>query len=178
VPIGGNLAIFFQGRKNAMPRRRHFLTGIGATLLFVCAPGLSIGAARLRMRATSLTKQSHWGIYVQEVAVRNNLIVPLSLIGCFEFGRKQDPAVYAEIMSAPLPIIASATEPYRVAVYFFENRDISLQPHSDIALLANRLHSEIDDQGRTVRLMASYWDNADNPNANIHEISIGFEYLS
>jgi hypothetical protein len=130
------------------------------------------------MRATSLTKQSHWGIYVQEVAVRNNLIVPLSLIGCFEFGRKQDPAVYAEIMSAPLPIIAAATEPYRVAVYFFENRDISLQPHSDIALLANRLHSEIDDQGRTVRLMASYWDNADNPNANIHEISIGFEYLS
>jgi hypothetical protein len=174
-----------------MHTRRHFIAGSAATLLSVGIPRLGwavggtaalsapiTGAARLRMRATSLTRDSHWGIYVQEVAVRENLIVPLALIACFEFGRKQDPAVYAEIMSASLPVIASSTEPYRVAVYFFENREIILQPHSDIALLANRLKSDLDDRGRTVRMAASYWDNADVPNANIHEISIGFEYLS
>ncbi len=173
-----------------MPDRRQLLKFTGTALLW---PILSRGAlaqggaaalsapitgqVRLRMRATSLTQHSRWGIYVQEVVIRNDLIVPLALISCFEFGREQDPAVYAQISSPPLPVAAAEGEPYRVAVYFFENREVKLQPHSDAALLANRFEEAHDEGGRTTGLKASYWDNANVPNANIHEISIVFDYV-
>ena len=86
--------------------------------------------------------------------------------------------MYGEIVSTPVPAIANPAEPYRVAVYFFENRDVVLQPHDDTALMANRLQSVLDDKGRTLRMDAGHWDDANVPNANIHEISIGIEYLS
>lgn len=135
-----------------------------------------LGRSRLRLRATSLSKDTHWGIFVQEVAVRSSKIVPLSLIACFEFGRQQDPAVYGEIVSAALPLVAEINETYRIAVYFFENAEVRLQPHSDSGLMANRFEAKYDDQGRTVSMKSSRWDHASLPNANVHEVSIAFEY--
>jgi hypothetical protein len=135
------------------------------------------GGARLRMRASSTTTGSHWGIYVQEMAVRGDKLVPLALIACFEFGRTQDPFVYPQVMSSALPVIAALNEPYRIAVYFVQNREIALLPHSDTAILANHLESKIDDKGRTLSLTAAHWDNDDLPLAAIHEISIQFDYV-
>jgi hypothetical protein len=134
------------------------------------------GPVRLRMQATSLAKNTHWGIYVQEVVVVDSKIEPTALIACFEFGRPDDPAVYQQLVSTVLPLTADADEPYKIAVYFFENRKVELQPHSDEACLANRLETEIDTSGRTLEMRAGYWEQADLPNAAIHDITIGFEY--
>jgi hypothetical protein len=116
------------------------------------------------------------GHIVQEEAVRGDVIVPLALIACFEFGRKQDPFVYPELISPRLPLIAGQGEPYRIAVHFFQNKDVALQPHLDAANMANRFESTEDADGRTVRMHASHWDNALLPLAVIHEISLEFEY--
>ena len=134
------------------------------------------GPVRLRMRATSLAKDTHWGIYVQEVVVTDGKISPTALIACFEFGRKGDPAVFPELLSAPLPLIAPPGAPYRVAVYFFEGREVTLQPHSDAAMLANHFDLRLDPQGRTAAIKASSFGSAELPMANVHEISILFEY--
>ena len=128
------------------------------------------------MRARSISENTHWGIYVQEVVVRDSRIVPVALIACFEFGRKQDPFVYPELTSALLPLVTPDETPYKIAVYFFENRDASLQPHADAALLANRFEEELDPLGRTSRMRAAYWDNAALPTAVIHEIDLIFQY--
>jgi hypothetical protein len=135
------------------------------------------GPVRLRMQATSLAKSSHWGIYVQEVVVVDGKIEPTALIACFEFGREEDPAVYGQIVSTALPLTANPEAPYKVAVYFFENRKVELQPHSDQACLANRLETTLDATGRTSLMRAGYWAQAHLPNALIHDITIGFEYL-
>jgi hypothetical protein len=138
--------------------------------------GQLTGRARLRMRASSTTTGSHWGIYVQEVAVRDAKLVPRALIACFEFGRKQDPFVYPQLVSSALPVIAEIDRPYKIAVYFLQNREVVLQPHSDAAIMANHLESRTDAKGRTSSLTASHWDNDDLPLAAIHEISIQFDY--
>jgi hypothetical protein len=136
------------------------------------------GPVRLRMQATSLAKNSHWGIYVQEVMVVDGKIEPTALIACFEFGRIDDPAVYQQLLSTALPLTADPDEPYKIAVYFFENRKVELQPHSDEANLANRFESTIDASGRTLLMRVGYWERADLPNAAIHDITLGFEYPS
>jgi hypothetical protein len=136
------------------------------------------GPAKLRVRATSISVETHWGIYVQECVVRHDEIVPVALISCFEFGRKQDPFVYPELNSPLLPIIAGPSEPFKIAVYFFEGREASLQPHSDAALLANRFETAEDASGRTTSMKVSYWDNAALPTAVVHEISIAFAYFT
>jgi hypothetical protein len=136
------------------------------------------GRAKLRMRATSTSVDTHWGIYVQEVVVRNDRIVPVALIACFEFGRRQDPFVYPELVSPLLPVIANPSGPFKVAVYFFEGREAEMQPHSDAALLANRFESAEDASGRTISLKAAHWDNAALPTAIVHEISIAFQYFT
>jgi hypothetical protein len=138
--------------------------------------GQITGRAMLRMRASSTTAGTHWGIYVQEMTVRETALGPRALIACFEFGRKQDPFVYPQITSPALPVIADLNEPYRIAVYFVQNGDVSLQPHSAAANLANRLEANTDAQGRTTSLTAAHWDNDDLPLAAIHEISIQFDY--
>jgi hypothetical protein len=134
------------------------------------------GRAQLRMRASSTTTGSHWGIYVQEMATRDGKLEPRALLACFEFGRKQDPFVYPQLASSALPVIAALDQPYRIAVYFFQNREIVLQPHSDTAIMANHLESKTDAKGRTSSLTASHWDNDDLPLAAIHDISIQFDY--
>ena len=169
--------------------RRRFIQLSGASgLMFACAsPGFALGGtaaisapisgpARIRMRARSISENTHWGIYVQEVIVRDSLIVPVALIACFEFGRKQDPFVYPELTSTLLPLVTPGETPYKIAVYFFENKDASLQPHSDAALMANRFEGELDALGRTSRMRATYWDNAALPTAVIHEIDLVFQY--
>jgi hypothetical protein len=113
---------------------------------------------------------------VQEMTVRDGKLEPRALIACFEFGRKQDPFVYPEVVSTALPVIAAFDQPYRIAVYFLQNREIALQPHSDTAIMANHLESKADAKGRTSSLTASHWDNDDLPLAAIHEISIQFDY--
>jgi hypothetical protein len=135
------------------------------------------GRAKLRMRATSISVDTHWGIYVQEIIVRNDKIVPVALIACFEFGRKQDPFVYPELISPLLPVIANQSEPFKIAVYFFEGREAEMQPHSDAALLGNRFETAEDASGRTISMKAAHWDNAALPTAVVHEISIAFEYF-
>jgi hypothetical protein len=137
-----------------------------------------VGPAKLRMRATSISVDTHWGIYVQEVIVRNDRIVPLALVACFEFGRKQDPFVYPELVSPLIPVIAKPSEPFKIAVYFFEGREAEMQPHSDAALLANRFETAEDASGRTISMKAAHWDNAALPTAVVHEISIAFEYFT
>jgi hypothetical protein len=134
------------------------------------------GPVRLRMQATSLAKNTHWGIYVQEVVVADGKIEPTALVACFEFGRPDDPAVYQQLVSTALPLTADPDEPYKVAVYFLENRKVDLQPHSDEANLANRFESKLDASGRTALLKASYWESPDLPNAAIHDITLVFEY--
>jgi hypothetical protein len=134
------------------------------------------GPVRLRMQATSLAKNKHWGIYVQEVVVTDGKIEPTALIACFEFGRTNDPSVYAQIESTVLPLTASPEDSYKIAIYFFENRKVELQAHSDEACLANRLQVKLDANGRTLQMRAGYWEQADLPNAAIHDITIGFEY--
>jgi hypothetical protein len=135
-----------------------------------------IGRAQLRIRASSTATGSHWGIYVQEMTVRDGKLEPRALIACFEFGRKQDPFVYPEVVSTALPVIAALDQPYRIAVYFLQNREIALQPHSDAAIMANHLESRTDAKGRSSSLTASHWDDDDLPLAAIHEISIQFDY--
>jgi hypothetical protein len=135
------------------------------------------GQAKLRMRATSISESARWGIFVQQVVVRSDKILPVALIACFEFGRKQDPFVYPELTSAALPLATPPDEAYKIAVYFFENSDAVLQPHSDAACLANRFESTEDASGRTMSMYAAYWDDAQLPMAVVHEISIGFSYL-
>ena len=166
-------------------RQMLFLSGAGALGFahpsFALAGTAAISSAingpvKLRMRATSISQGTHWGIYVQEVVIRQSQIVPVALVAWFEFGRKQDPFVYPELKSPLLPIVASRDEPYKIAVYFFQNRDVSMQPHSDMALLANRFETVDDSSGRTQSLMAAYWDHAELPTAVVHEINIRFEY--
>jgi hypothetical protein len=134
------------------------------------------GFVRLRMQATSRATNTHWGIYVQEVVVTDGKIEPTALIACFEFGRSDDPAVYQQLLSTALPLTADPEEPYKIAIYFFENRKVELQAHSDEACLANRLETELDASGRTSLMRAGYWEQANLPNAAIHDITIGFEY--
>jgi hypothetical protein len=172
-----------------MNRRRLLLTPLALCAPFpVATDALALGGtaavsaaingpARLRMRATSISVDTHWGIYVQEIIVRNDEIVPVALIACFEFGRKQDPFVYPELVSPLLPIIASPSGPFKIAVYFFEGREAKLQPHSDAALLANRFETAEDASGRTIKMKAAYWDKAALPTAVVHEISVAFEYI-
>ncbi len=172
----------------AMFDRRQMLLLSGAGVLALAGPSFAMGGTaaisssitgpvKLRMRATSISEGTHWGIYVQEVAIRESRIVPLALIACFEFGRKQDPFVYPELMSPILPIVAARDEPYKVAVYFFENSEIKMQPHSDMALLANQFEIADDPTGRTLSMKATYWDRPELPTAVVHEINIAFEYL-
>jgi hypothetical protein len=136
------------------------------------------GPGRLRMRATSISSGTRWGIYVQEVVVRGEKILPVALIACFQFGRKQDPFVYPELISPILPIAADPAKPFKIAIYFYEGREAELQPHSDAALLANRFETSEDKDGRTMLMKAAYWDNPALPTAVIHEISIAFDYFA
>jgi hypothetical protein len=174
----------------AMNRRKLLLLplALGAPALFA-ERALALGGtaavsaaitdpARLRMRATSISADTHWGIYVQELVLRDGKLVPMALIACFEFGRKQDPFVYPELASPRLPVIASQFEPYKIGIYFFEGREAELQPHSDAAMLANRFETAEDASGRTTSMNAAYWDRAELPTAVIHEISVNFEYFT
>jgi hypothetical protein len=169
--------------------RRKMLQCAGASALYGLCPASAFalggtaavsgwikGPAKLRMRATSISENTHWGIFVQQVIIRDAKIVPVALVACFEFGRKQDPFVYPELTSAQLPLTTPPGDPYKIAVYFLDNRDTVLQPHSDAANLANRFESAEDASGRTRSMYASYWDNAQLPMAVIHEISVGFVY--
>ena len=135
-----------------------------------------VGPVVLRMRASSKSENTHWGIYVQEVVIVDGKIVPVALIACFEFGRKQDPFIYPELISTQLPLIAPRDLPYKIAVYFFENRDVALQSHSDANMMANRFDATFDALNRTAIMKASYWDHAELPTANMLDISLVFEY--
>lgn len=161
----------------AMPAAWSAMTGAALPLGGAAAvSGQITGRAQLRMRASSTSAGSHWGIYVQEMAVSESRLVPRALIACFEFGRTQDPFVYPQLTSPALPLMAGLDEPYRIAVYFFQNREAQLQPHSDSAILANWLDAKADGKGRTLSMTAAHWDNDDLPLAMIHEISLQFDY--
>ena len=161
----------------AVPAAWSAMTGAALPLGGAAAvSGQITGRARVRMRASSTSTGSHWGIYVQEMAVADSKPVPRALIACFEFGRKQDPFVYPQVISAGLPLMAGLDEPYRIAVYFMQNAGVQLQPHSDSAILANRLEAKADEKGRTLSMTASHWDDDQLPLALIHEISLQFEY--
>ena len=169
--------------------RREVLQGAGAAALPGLWPNRSFalggtaaisgwisGPVKLRMRATSISENTHWGIFVQQVVIRDAKIVPVALVACFEFGRKQDPFVYPELTSSALPLTTPLDEAYKVSCYFFEKRETVLQPHSDAANLAIRFESAEDATGRTKSLYAAHWDDDYLPTAVIHEISIGFDY--
>ena len=147
------------------------LAALTGTVCEAATPAISpafSSKCQVEMKAKSTTEKRKWTIFVEQVRTDRGQIEPKALLGSFTFGRAEDPFEYPPQTTSVSPIVDSTN--YKIAVYFYNTDDQTLQPHSDKYNLANSF--EINTVGKITKMQATFWDNENDHNAQIHRIAL------
>lgn len=127
----------------------------------------------LTIKVSSTTENSYWHTIVQ---AKNAVNKQYRLLANYTFGRAQDPYVYPEQKIRLLPFDVL---PCNIQIYWKDNADINYpvkEWEQSKWNLAVRYEEKYDSSGQLIYVYASYWDQEDAQNSEIHLVELSFNY--